>query len=182
MFWPDVHLNERFQKCLDMFKHKPINFPQQFITAETWIHHYITETKQQSKQWMVHVLQRDENWSINQKGDCDCFGGFSGCGDHRLFKKMQNYQTINGEYYAAMMEQLNDAIKVNHPHLAKVAFLSQCTHSYFTCSCKSPWISFWIAVTCTILIRFSPSDILLFQNLKEWLTGNKFTSNTEVIA
>ena len=38
-------------ECLDMFKKNPDEFLRRFITVgETWIHHYTSETKNQSKQ------------------------------------------------------------------------------------------------------------------------------------
>ena len=38
--------------CLDMFKLNPKEFLRRFVTAdETWIHHYMPEIKEQSKQW-----------------------------------------------------------------------------------------------------------------------------------
>lgn len=41
-----------FQDCLDHFKRNTIDFIRRFVTTyETWIHHYIPESKQKSKQW-----------------------------------------------------------------------------------------------------------------------------------
>lgn len=38
--------------CLPLFKQNPMEFSRRFVTCdETWIHHYIPETKEQSKQW-----------------------------------------------------------------------------------------------------------------------------------
>ena len=40
------------KQCLKMFQHNPDEFLRRFITVnETWIHYFIPETKEQSKQW-----------------------------------------------------------------------------------------------------------------------------------
>jgi histone-lysine N-methyltransferase SETMAR len=40
------------EQCLERFNKNKTDFVHQFITMdETWIHHYTTESKQQSKQW-----------------------------------------------------------------------------------------------------------------------------------
>ena len=43
------------EQCLIMFKRNVQDFWRRFVTVdETWIHHHIPETKQQSKQWPFH--------------------------------------------------------------------------------------------------------------------------------
>jgi len=101
-----------------------------------------------------------------------------------LIDYLEKGKTINGEYYAALLEQLNDAIKTKRPHLAKKKVLFH--HDYapaHTCS---------IAVAKLHELRFellppyspdlSPSDFFLFPNMKKWLAGKKFTLNAEIIA
>jgi histone-lysine N-methyltransferase SETMAR len=40
------------EQCLERFNKNKTDFVRQFITMdETWIHHYMPESKQQSKQW-----------------------------------------------------------------------------------------------------------------------------------
>ena len=40
------------EHCLDIFKRNPKEFLRSFVTVdETWIHHYTSEMKEQSKQW-----------------------------------------------------------------------------------------------------------------------------------
>jgi len=39
------------KQCMEMFQHYPDEFLRQFITVETWILYFTSETKEQSKQW-----------------------------------------------------------------------------------------------------------------------------------
>ncbi|XP_014467559.1 PREDICTED: histone-lysine N-methyltransferase SETMAR-like, partial [Dinoponera quadriceps] len=69
-----------------------------FITMdETWVHHFTPETKEQSKQW----TQKGE--PAPKKAETVSFAG----------------KTINGEYYANLLQRLNEEIKQKRPHLAK---------------------------------------------------------------
>lgn len=91
-----------------------------FITVdETWIHYYTPETSQQSRQWMEvsgQCSKEGKNYSISQKGDDNCFLGFSVSGAYRL--SLEKGKTINRKGYATLLEQLNDGIKTKSPHLA----------------------------------------------------------------
>ena len=41
------------KQCLELFKRNLQEFLRQIVTVdETWIHHYTSETKEQSKQWI----------------------------------------------------------------------------------------------------------------------------------
>jgi hypothetical protein len=40
------------KQCFDLFKRNPKEFLRRFVTVnETWIHHYMPEMKEESKQW-----------------------------------------------------------------------------------------------------------------------------------
>jgi len=46
------------RSCLERFKRNEKDFLRRFITVDkTWVHHYIPETKEQSKQW----TEKDES-------------------------------------------------------------------------------------------------------------------------
>jgi hypothetical protein len=42
------------KQCFDLFKRSPKEFLRRFVTVdETWIHHYMPEMKEESKQWTL---------------------------------------------------------------------------------------------------------------------------------
>ncbi|XP_012057892.1 PREDICTED: histone-lysine N-methyltransferase SETMAR-like [Atta cephalotes] len=79
---------------LEMFQRNPDEFLRRFITVdETRIHYFTPETKEQcSKQWTS------------------------------LDEPAPKTQTINGDYYAALLDRFN-ILKKKHPHLAKKKIL-----------------------------------------------------------
>ena len=59
------------QQCLDQFKRDLTDLVWRFVTMdETWVHHYMPETKQQSKQWFIPK---------ESKVDCICWKGHGQC-------------------------------------------------------------------------------------------------------
>lgn len=83
---------DNHQECLNMFKHSSAQFLQHYISDdETWTHHYIPETKQQSKQW-VAVFQKRQNVFHQKENHGHVFVGCLYCSAHRLSNKCK---TIN---------------------------------------------------------------------------------------
>lgn len=62
----------------------------------------------------MEMLQKIKNSFINRRDDC--FLKFSWYYAHQLSKKKR--KTINGGYYAELLDQLDDAIKIKRSHLA----------------------------------------------------------------
>ena len=61
--------------------------------------------------------KESENSSIGQKGDGDYF--LRDSQGVVLIEYLEKGKTITGQYYATLLDQLNDAIKAKCPHLAK---------------------------------------------------------------
>jgi len=98
-----------------MFQRNPDKFLRRFITLnETWIHCFILETKEQSKQWTSWISSEEgKNRKINRKDD----DHRDACGIHIDY--LPSKQTINGDYYAALLNRFNNILKKKYPHLAK---------------------------------------------------------------
>ncbi|KAG5316615.1 SETMR methyltransferase, partial [Pseudoatta argentina] len=98
------------KQYLEMFQRNPDEFLRRFITVdETWIHYFTPETKEQSKQW----TSPSESAPMKAK-----------------IMKLTGKQTINGDYYAALLDRFN-ILKKKRPHLAKKKVLfHQCTSSH----------------------------------------------------
>ena len=90
------------------------DFLHRFITAdETWIHHNTTETKQQSKQWVSSGKFSPNKAKVGLSAkevmatvlwDADARGIIH-------IDYLQKGRTIDGEYYANLLDQFNDDLK-----------------------------------------------------------------------
>ncbi|KAG5329647.1 SETMR methyltransferase, partial [Acromyrmex charruanus] len=88
------------KQCLEMFQRNPDEFLHRFVTVnETWIHYFTPETKEQSKQWT------SPNELAPKKA--------------KTFDYLPSKQTINGDYYVALLDCFNNILKKKRPHLAK---------------------------------------------------------------
>jgi len=87
---------------------------------------------------------------------------------------LQKGKTINGEYYANLLQRLSDEIKKKRPHFGEkesVVSSRQCTSSHIRYrDGQNQWVK----------VRIVPSDYFLFPNLKKWLSGKRFANNEEV--
>jgi len=99
------------QECLNIFKRNPTNFLRRFITVdETWIHHYTPEMKQ-SEQWVEaggSAPKKAKTVPSAEKMMATIFWDSYGV---VLIDYLEKGKTINREYYAALLKQLNWRIK-----------------------------------------------------------------------
>ena len=97
------------KQCLEMFQRNPDEFLRRFITVnETWIHYFTSETKEQSKQWTSPgepALKKTKTVKSAGKVMAIVFWDARGIIhiDYLLSK-----QTINGDYYAALLDRFNN--------------------------------------------------------------------------
>jgi len=156
------------QECLDMFKRNSTEFLRRFITVdETWIYHYTPETKQQSKQWV------EAGGSAPKKAKTDPSAGkvmatvFWDSQGVVLIDYLEKGKTINGEYYAALLEQLNDAVKTKRPHLAmkKVLFHhdNEPAHTSLIAVAKLHELRFELLPHAPYSPDLAPSDFFCFR-------------------
>ena len=99
---------------------------------------------------------------------------------------LQKGRTITGEYYAALLDKLNDEIKKKRPHMAKKKVLyhhdNAPSHTSLKAMVKLDQLRFELVAHPPYSPDLAPSNYYLFPNLKRWLQGKRFTSNEEVIA
>ena len=105
---------------LELVHQDPKDFWRRFVTVdETWVHHYTPETKQDSKQWMT----KDESAPVKAKVTSSAgkvmatvFWDSKGV----LFVDyLQKGKTITGQYYATLLNRLDDVIREKRPGLQK---------------------------------------------------------------
>jgi histone-lysine N-methyltransferase SETMAR len=112
------------RSCLERFKRNEKDFLRRFITVdETWVHHYTPETKEQSKQWTAKdepTPKKAKTVSSAGKVMATVFWDSYGI---IFVDYLEKDKTINGEYYAGLLQRLDTEIKNKRPHLAKKKIL-----------------------------------------------------------
>ncbi|XP_011863068.1 PREDICTED: histone-lysine N-methyltransferase SETMAR-like [Vollenhovia emeryi] len=152
---------------LALLRRNRADFFRCFVTNETWVHYHTPESNRQSAQW----LESHESRSKRPK-------------DQRSAGKKG--RTVTGEYYATLLDKLNDEIKKKRPHMAmkKVLYHHDNTpaHTSLKAMIKLGQLRFELVAHPPYSPDLAPSDYYLFSNLKRWLQGKRFRSNEEVIA
>lgn len=174
------------EQCLAMMRHNPDDFWRRVITVdETWIHHYTPETKNQSKQWVEPGGSAPKKAKTVKSADKVMATVFWDSQGIILIDYLEKGKTITGQYYAALLDQLNDNIKEKRPHLKKkkVLFLQDNApvHTSTIAMAKFHELRFELLPHPPYSPDLAPSDFFLFPNLKKWLGGKRFTSNDEII-
>ena len=160
---------------------------RRFITMnETLVHHFTPETKEQSKQWTVmgeSCPQKAKTVSSAGKVMASVFWNAHGI---IFIDYLQKGKTINGEYYANLLQRLSEEIKQKRPHLSKkkVLFHQDNTpaHKSRIAMAKINELKFELLPHAPYSPDLAPSDYILFPNLKKWLSGQKCSNNEEVMS
>ena len=95
-------------------------------------------------------------------------------------------QTINSDYYVALLDRLEDAIMKKSPEMAKKKPLFQQdnapVHKSMKTMVKLNDLRFELPPHPPYSPDLAPSDFYLFADLKKMLQGKRFSSDDEVIA
>ncbi|KAL1460741.1 hypothetical protein WDU94_012693 [Cyamophila willieti] len=172
--------------CLTLFNKNPVDFCRRFVTCdETWIHHYTPETKEQSKQW----TSKDE--PAPKKAKAVLSAGkvmatvFWDARGVIFVDYLEKGQTINSAYYVTLLDTLNEKLKEKRPHLGKKKVLfhqdNAPVHTSTTSMAKLHELRWELLPHPPYSPDLAPCDYHLFPNLKKWLGGKKFASNTDLI-
>ena len=166
-------------ECLVMFHINKIDFLRRFITMEEkWVHHFTVETKEQSKQW----IQRGE--SSPKEAKQFMASVFWDARRIIFIYFFQKGRTINGEYYANLLQRLSDEIKIKGPHLAKNKWLfhqvNAPVHTSVIPMAKINELKFRLLSHAPYSPDLAPSNYFPFPNLKKLFGGQKFANNKEV--
>jgi [histone H3]-lysine36 N-dimethyltransferase SETMAR len=98
---------------------------------------------------------------------------------------LEKGQTINSDYYIALLERLNAEIKKKRPHLKKKKVLfhqdNALCHKSNKTTAKLHELGYELLPQPPYSPDLAPSDLFLFANLKKMLAGKKFSTNDEVI-
>ena len=86
---------------------------------ETWIHHYMPETKQQSKQCVLSCESASKKSQVDLSANVVMATIFWDARGVIHIDYLQKGTTINGEYYTNLLDRFNEDLKKKRPHLAK---------------------------------------------------------------
>ncbi|KAG5332033.1 SETMR methyltransferase, partial [Acromyrmex heyeri] len=123
---------------------------------ETWIHYFTPETKEQSKQWTLPsepALKKAKTFFEMRYNS------------YRLFPPKQ---TINGDYYATLLDRFNNILKKKRSPFGEESALPsrQRTGSHVP-GTDGQIQRIPLRIASSIFARFSPCDYFLFPNLKK---------------
>ena len=98
---------------LNLFEEDPSNLLKRFVTMdETWVHPFTPEAKQQSKQWNHPGLPPPKKAKTVPSAGKVMATVFWDADGILLIDYLQKGQTINGTYYASLLAQLREKIKI----------------------------------------------------------------------
>lgn len=174
------------EACLGLMEQYPEFFKQLVTVDETWLHYYTPETKLQSMQWMgpgEKPPKKAKTVPSAGKVMATVFWDHKGI---LLVDYLEKGRTINGPYYANLLDQLKQAILDKRPHLQKKKiFLLQDNapvHNSVVSMSKIHELNYELVPHPPYSPDLAPSDYFLFPNLKKHLAGQKYKFNSEVIS
>jgi histone-lysine N-methyltransferase SETMAR len=175
------------QEGLALFNRNMEDFLHRFVTVdETWIHHNTPETKQQSKQWVSKGESAPKKAKVGLSANKVMATVFWDARGIIHIDYLQKGRTINGEYYANLLDRFDDDLKKNRPHLAKKKVLfhqdNARVHTCAVAMAKIHKLGYELLSHPPYSPDLAPSDYFLFPNLKKWLGGKRFDSNDDVIS
>jgi histone-lysine N-methyltransferase SETMAR len=109
-----------FEECLDRFNKNKTDFVRQFITMdETWVHHYTTESKQQSKQWTETGCSAPKKTSSGPSEGKVMAKVFWDAEGILFIDYLEKGKTITGECYSNLLTRLDEKFREKRPSLQK---------------------------------------------------------------
>lgn len=174
------------KECLELFRRNPNEFLRRFITVdETWIHHYTPETKEQSKQWTKSGEPAPKKAKMTLSAGKVMATVFWDARGVIYVDYLEKGKTITGTYYANLLQKLSDVVKQERPHLNRKKILfhhdNAPVHTAKVAIAKIQELRLELLPHPPYSPDLAPCDFHLFPNLKKWLGGQKFSSNTEVV-
>ena len=174
-------------ECLAKFHSDKAEFLRRFVTMdESWVHRFTPETKEQSKQWTQKgesAPKKAKTVSSAGKVMASVFWDARGI---IFIDYLEKGKTINGEYYANLLQRLSEEIKQKRPHLAKKKVLFHAdnapVHKSVIAMAKLNELQFELLPHAPYSPDLAPSDYFLFPYLKKWLSGQRFSNDEEAIS
>jgi len=97
---------------LEFFRPDSNDFQSRLVNMEeTWLHHYDSETRQQSMEWWHSGSPPPQKIRVQKSAGKVIALNFWDQEGIFLIDYLPNGQTINAEYYSSLLVQLNDILK-----------------------------------------------------------------------
>jgi histone-lysine N-methyltransferase SETMAR len=104
------------EQCLEHFNKNETDFVRRFITmVETWIHHYTSESKQQSKQWTEAGCSAPKKTRSVPSAEKVLALVFWDAESILFIDYLEKGKTIIGEYYSNFLTRLDETICEKRP-------------------------------------------------------------------
>jgi histone-lysine N-methyltransferase SETMAR len=172
------------KELLSLYQHDPNEFETRFITGdETWVYDYQPESKQQSMVWVKKGSPAPVKFKSARSAGKSMATIFWDCQGAVLIDFLPRGTTMTGQYYAALLGRLREAVKKERrgklsrgvlllhdnapPHTSHFS-----TSAIYECG-------FEILQHPPYSPDLAPSDFHLFANLKKALGGSRFLDEIE---
>ena len=153
---------------------------------ETWIYYFTPESKRASAEWRGKGESRPKRPKTQQSAGKVMASVFWDMHGILLIDFLPKGQTINSDYYIALLDRLADAIKKKMPHMAQKKPLFQQdnapVYKSMKTMVKSNDLRFELLPHPPYSRDLAPSDFYPSADLKYMLQGKRFSSDDEVIA
>ena len=153
---------------------------------ETWIHHFTPDSKRASAEWRGEGESRPKRPKTQQSAGKVMASVFWDMHGILLIDFLPKGQTINRDYYIALLDRLENAIKKKRPQMAKKKPSFQQdnapVHKSMKTIVKLNDLRFELLTHPPYSPDLAPSNFYLFADLKKMLQGKRFSSDDKVIA
>ena len=175
------------QALLDMCQGNQEDFFNRLITQdETWVHHYDPETKAQSKQWKHFDSPPPKKARVQPSAGKVMLTVFWDQRGVVMMDFLAKGTTINGAYYASLLQKLRVAIKTERRGmLTKGVRLLQDNapvHNSRVAQTEALSCGYEILPHPPYSPDLAPSDFHLFPTMKSFLKGKHFSGDEELIS
>lgn len=172
---------------LEMFKRNPTEFISRLVKMdETWIHHYTPESNQQATKWVEPGGSRPKRPKTQTSAGKVLASVFWDADGMVLIDYLEHGRTINADYYIALLDKLDAALKTKRKITQRTKFLflhdNAPAHKSYKAMTKLDELRYELVLHPPYSPDLAPSNYYLFPNLKKMLQGNRFYSNDEVEA
>ena len=145
------------------------------------MYHFTPQTKEQSKQWTGRGESDTKKPKTVPSAGKVIASLFWDALVIIFIDYLQKGKTVNGEYYANLLQRLSNEIKKKRPYLAKKKVLfyqsNASVHTSAIAMAKINELKFKLLSHIPYSSDLGPSDYFLFPNLKNWLGGQRFANN-----
>ena len=159
---------------LALFEDNPSNFLEQFVD-EAWVHHYQSETKEQSKQWKHPMSPTPKKVKVTPSAGKVMASVFWDAQGVLPVDYLQNGYAINGQYYSDLLKRQRENIKKKRPEMITKGVLfhrdTSPSHSSMVAMATIRDCAFQLVPHPPYSPDLAPSDFHLFPNLKKDLAG-----------